>query len=112
VKKPAFIDSVNPQSLIIEVSDAEIYIDNIGYLDEGRRFIETIESKGIKDALLDNRKLQELKKIEKLNALIKKRNMKWTAGETSISKLSYGQKKKLFQGQRLPNLQGFEYYKV
>lgn len=56
-------------------------------------------------------------KIQKLNELIKKNNKKWTAGETSISKLTYAQKKKLFSnGNRqpaeiLPNLQGFEYYK-
>lgn len=36
--------------------------------------------------------------------------LKWIAGETSVSKMSYEEKKRLFGG-KVPNLQGFEYYK-
>ena len=35
--------------------------------------------------------------------------MTWRAGETSISKMTYGEKKRYFGG-KVPNLQGFEYY--
>lgn len=56
---------------------------------------------------------QKRLKKETDNLKIKKINEKretWVAGETSVSKLTYAEKKKLFPGQ-LPNLQGFEYYK-
>jgi len=63
------------------------------------------------------KKQKENLKIEKLKEGIKKKGMNWVAGETSVSKLSYAEKKKLFPNPdgspitSLPNLQGFEYYK-
>lgn len=46
-----------------------------------------------------------------LNRQIRAAGLRWVAGPTPISKLSYAEKKKLFRGQVVPNLQGFEYYK-
>ncbi len=48
-------------------------------------------------------------KIIKINKNLEERNIPWIAGETSISQLSYQEKKALFGG-TLPNLYGFEYY--
>lgn len=56
-------------------------------------------------------------KINKINKSIKTKGLRWIAGETSVSLLSYSEKKKLFRDpdgsfvDELPNLQGFEYYK-
>lgn len=63
-------------------------------------------------------------KAEKDNSRIKKliqaasqKKIKWIVGETSVSKMTYAQKRKLFSNpdgkpmNHLPNLQGFEYYK-
>lgn len=47
--------------------------------------------------------------IEKLNENLEKNNMPWRAGETTISQLTYEEKKALFGGE-VPNLGGFEYY--
>lgn len=63
------------------------------------------------------RHTNELLRIQSINQTIKQRGLTWTAGETSISKLTYAQKKRLFTASngkpidKLPNLQGFDYYK-
>ncbi len=49
-------------------------------------------------------------KIQAINS----KDLKWTAGETSVSQLTYSEKKKLFgsgTGDKTINLKGFEYYK-
>ncbi len=53
----------------------------------------------------------EKKKIDLINTNLRKQGALWVAGETSISKMSYAEKEKLFQSRNLPNLQGLEYYK-
>ena len=52
---------------------------------------------------------KSLDKIDRINQNIQKTGQKWIAGETSISKLSYQEKKRFFGG-NVPNFQGFEYY--
>ena len=47
--------------------------------------------------------------INKLNENLEKNNMTWRAGETSISQLTYEEKKAMFGGE-VPNLGGLEYY--
>ena len=47
--------------------------------------------------------------IDKLNENLEKNNMTWRAGETSISQLTYEEKKTMFGGE-VPNLGGLEYY--
>jgi hypothetical protein len=54
--------------------------------------------------------------IEVLNRQIKAKGLKWTAGDTAISRLSYAEKKRLLPcavagRDTVPNLQGAEYYK-
>lgn len=48
--------------------------------------------------------------INKLNENLEKRNIPWRAGETSVSQMTYEEKKAMFGGE-VPNLGGFEYYK-
>ena len=50
-------------------------------------------------------------KIRTLNINIRKKGLKWVAGETEFSKLTYAQKQKLFPNSKVPALHGFEYYK-
>lgn len=50
-------------------------------------------------------------KINQINANLKKQGALWVAGETSVSKMTYSEKKKLLEVDVLPNLQGLEYYK-
>ena len=53
---------------------------------------------------------QILGKIERINRNLQGTGQTWIAGETSISRLSYQEKKSMFGG-RVPNFQGFEYYR-
>jgi len=57
----------------------------------------------------DQLQQENLKKIKKLNENIKKKGELWTAGETSVSKMTYEEKKQFFGG-TVPPLRGFEYY--
>lgn len=58
----------------------------------------------------------DAQKIQTINKQIETKGLKWVAGETTVSQMTYAQKKKLFPKPEgtavdsLPNLQGFEYY--
>ena len=71
----------------------------------------------ITDKRLNMQKNLAMVKINKINRQIEVKGFKWKAGETSISSLTYAEKRKLFSNpddpndDRLPNLQGLEYYK-
>ena len=51
----------------------------------------------------------EADKIKLINNNLRSQSALWIAGETSISKMTYEEKKGLF-GRTVPDLQGFEYY--
>lgn len=64
----------------------------------------------------DVKAAQETEIIDLLNRQIKAKGLKWIAGETAISRLSYAEKKKTLpcienHPDTLPNFQGAEYYK-
>jgi C1A family cysteine protease len=48
-------------------------------------------------------------RIALINSNLRSQNALWVAGETSVSQMSYEEKKSLFGGQ-VPDLQGYEYY--
>jgi len=48
-------------------------------------------------------------RIALINSNLRNQNALWAAGETSVSQMSFEEKKVLFGG-RVPDLQGFEYY--
>lgn len=76
-------------------------------------YIRTLELRDTSPSPLSIRSAQEAEikdKIERINANLRSRHMLWYAGETSISGLSFEDKKGLFGG-RIPDLQGFEYYR-
>jgi len=60
-------------------------------------------------AKTENTIRRNAQKIDRINRNIHTLGQKWVAGETSVSELSYQEKKSLFGG-RVPNLQGYEYY--
>ncbi|MCL2326926.1 MAG: C1 family peptidase [Bacteroidetes bacterium] len=49
-------------------------------------------------------------RIVLMNNNLRAQNALWVAGETSVSQMSYQEKKEMFGG-KVPDLQGFEYYK-
>ncbi|MFH1191952.1 MAG: C1 family peptidase [bacterium] len=100
------LNGITPTNLKIQIIDASLKIKNISIIMTQKKIRNRSEINKV-----------EQTKIKKMNAQIKKTGKKWIAGETSISKLSYAEKKKLFVKEdgapmdELPNLQGFEYYK-
>lgn len=102
--------NVTPDSLKIELSNASVGIISLKYETEFKKLRPEIQEKGIETAKKELKTLQDQEKIKRLNDEIKRRNQKWVAGETSISQLTYQEKKRMFGG-KLPNLYGFEYYK-
>ncbi|OGY51220.1 MAG: hypothetical protein A3J65_02725 [Candidatus Buchananbacteria bacterium RIFCSPHIGHO2_02_FULL_45_11b] len=111
-EETCLLDSVNPDYLRIEVVDANLKLDKVHYATSAGAKSGDVETqrKSLKSS-------QDSYKIKQINEQIKAKKMKWTAGETSVSKMSYADKKKLFISQdgtpvsELPDLQGFEYYK-
>ena len=105
-EETCLLESIIPYSLKIEVIDASIHIDELSFSDSPIRGIREIAKlqKQIKET-------QNAVKIKEINNQIKKKGLKWIAGETSVSRLFYEEKKKLFSRDKVPNLQGAEYYK-
>ncbi len=89
-----------PYSLVIEISDAAIYLD---YINLSSTYAPNSQ------ALQDQAKLNiELQKVANINAMINNHNMLWFADTNEISQLSYMEKKSLF-GENYKML-GLDYY--
>jgi C1A family cysteine protease len=105
------LNSVIPKSIKTEVSEAKIKIDKIFSVEKQSDLKQEVRSMGIDSYRSHLDEYQERIKIEKINQYIKEHGLKWKAGETSVSKLSFAEKKKLLgTPKKLPNLFGFEYY--
>lgn len=100
----AILDNVIAKSLHIKIVNATLQLNDIH-----------VSTQAVSTAAFSSRQSQVLEAqssyvIDKLNDNLEKRNLPWRAGETSISRLTYEEKKGLFGGD-VPNLGGFEYYK-
>jgi C1A family cysteine protease len=106
-EETAMLNGVVPASIRIEIEDASVTMETISYNNISQNKLTssdfTLASKEIK-------KNQDAVKIDRINRQIKKKGLLWQAGETSVSLMTYQEKKKLL-GDTLPNLRGFEYYK-
>ena len=94
------LNNIIPYRVTFELINASIYLKEI---------ISSEEDKYKAESQNDRLLQQTLNKIDRINQNIYNLGQKWVAGETSISKLSYQEKKRLFGGS-VPNFQGFEYY--
>ncbi|HYQ56849.1 MAG TPA: PKD domain-containing protein [Draconibacterium sp.] len=101
-EETSILDGVTPYSIQLEIENAELKLKSLNY------------STGIDSGLdVDQVKKQKKKdqnevKIKKINNNLKKQGKHWIAGATSVSELSYGQRKKLYGEGTFPA--GFEYY--
>jgi uncharacterized protein (TIGR02145 family) len=95
------LDNISPNSVLVEIINATFYFEEIQYNSD-----MLVKSTS---AATDRKQELYLEKINHLNSNIKEKGMKWVAGETSVSQMTYSEKKKLFGG-NIPNLQGFDYY--
>lgn len=106
-EETCFLEGIIPSYLKIQLINSYLDISSVDYGDSSeKKSLRITNSISITEAI-------EESKIEKMNENIQETGMLWVAGETSISGLSYEDKKELFgveDGEELPNLQGFEYY--
>ncbi|MCY1722360.1 PKD domain-containing protein [Prolixibacteraceae bacterium Z1-6] len=98
-----YLDDVKVHSIRIEISDeASVLLKSLSYTTRS-------ELKGDYAKLKKERKqVQNAYKIEQINKNIKVKGKHWVAGPTSVSELSYADKKKLYGQSTFPP--GFEYY--
>lgn len=104
-EETGILDNLKPIFVRIQISKSEL--SNLRF-----NYTETLEDKEnkikiLKQSIFKSKINQKITQINKRNTIL---NQKWIAGETSISNMTYSEKKKIF-GDSLPNLMGFEYYK-
>jgi hypothetical protein len=87
-EETCIIEGISPHSLKIELIDASLQIDEMALTDYPPDLqMELAEAqKQIKED-------RDADKIKKLNESIKKKGQKWIAGQTSVSRLFYEEKK-------------------
>ena len=98
----AVLDNVTAKQLKVKLINATLDLANINVTNQTVSNYSTRQS-----TVLEN---QNSYIIDKLNENLQKRNIPWYAGETSVSQMTYEEKKAMFGGE-VPNLGGFEYYK-
>jgi uncharacterized protein (TIGR02145 family) len=99
-EETALLNNVVPSVIRVEIVDASFYLTEI----------VTSKAEAYARAAQGNlRQEQSNAKMIRINQNLEKRNIPWIAGETSLSQMSYEEKKASFGGS-LPNLYGFEYY--
>ncbi len=99
-EETSLLNNIIPYQISFEIVDASIYLKEINLSEECKYKADSRE---------EQLHQQTLNKIDRINLNIQNKGQKWVAGETSISKLSYHEKRRMFGG-NVPNLQGFEYY--
>lgn len=98
------LDNIKPKSMRVECHHATLELNSINYI---KSESPTMMSAS-KVAYYIKSQGQYI--VEKLNSNLEKRKALWRAGETSVSKKTFEEKKAMFGG-KLPELYGFEYYK-
>ena len=100
-----YLDGIQPLRLEIQLVNASFLIDEIATIDEpfAPDFDVAKERKRLRDQA-------ETEKISRINARIKQKGLKWKAGQTSLSKMWFEEKRKLLGSGEVASLQGAEYY--
>lgn len=115
-EETCLLNQVFPKSLKIEGYKSAFQLENVSTSDSFEKLNMKINFSLIQTEREKIRAEVEKTKIKKINEQIKSKKRQWLAGETSVSRMFYNQKKKLFYQpdgkplSQLPNLQGFEYY--
>ena len=100
-EETSLLEQVVPLSLRIEIHHASLFLAEL--------VTSTPKLKKSSISQADLRKQQTLERIQRINDNLTERNIPWIAGQTSLSNMSYEEKKMHFGGD-VPNLNGLEYY--
>lgn len=96
------LENITAKQLNIKIINATLQLDGINTSNQTVASYSTLQNRAME--------AQSSYIIDKLNENLEKRNIPWRAGETSVSRKTYEEKKAMFGGE-VPNLGGFEYYK-
>lgn len=99
-----FLDKIAPVCMCVYIKNAVLDSFKVKYADNDNKIEEF--SKVKQDLVNYKRKF----KVSQINKRLRDLNMKWVAGETSISKLPFNERKRFFDN-NTSNLVGFEFYK-
>ncbi|WP_167619669.1 PKD domain-containing protein [Maribellus sediminis] len=100
-EETALLDGVKPYALQIEVIDANVNLHKLTYANRS-------EIANIRKVQKENRQEQNLDKIIRLNQHLKAKGQNWVAGQTTVSEMSFAERKKLYGQSTFPA--GFEFY--
>jgi len=101
-EETCILNSVRPLSVRVEITDATITINSFTY---ASGIMSGTDVPGEKK---EKKQDQNNVKINEINKNLKAKGLNWVAGPTSVSKMTYAERKKLFGQSNFPL--GFEYY--
>ena len=107
-RETCLLTNVHPRTLRVELISASITIKTVDIIPWSVAVGNPAELAGKRKQI---HAAQEREIVDVLNGQLTTAGLKWVAGMTPISELTYAEKKSFFRGPTLPNLQGFEYYK-
>ena len=117
-RETCILPAVIPSALRIETIDATISIKSVDLIGAPRAAFNAHE---LAARASSARQTQEREIVETLNAQIRAEGLRWSAGETSMSKMTWAERRALFPCAlsrhhasplpTVPNLQGLEYYR-
>ena len=97
----AVLEGIEAERLNIRIVNASFRLDAVQHAQEPVANTQTAKQRAAES--------QEDYIIAKLNENLRSRDIPWVAGKTSVSEMTYEEKKAMFGGD-VPNLGGFEYY--
>lgn len=101
-EETCILNSVKPQSVRIEITDATITINSFTYASG------IMSGTDVPRVKKEKKQTQNSVKINEINKNLKADGLNWVAGPTSVSEMTYGERKKLYGQSTFPL--GFEYY--
>lgn len=97
----AVLEGIEAERLNIRIVNASFRLEAVQHIDEPVPSVQMSKQQTVDS--------QEDYIVSRLNENLQARNIPWVAGKTSVSEMTYEEKKAMFGGE-VPNLGGFEYY--
>ncbi|HKI89252.1 MAG TPA: C1 family peptidase, partial [Draconibacterium sp.] len=101
-EETCLLNGIQPYSIQVQVTNAEITVRKLIYT------TSIDNSVNIGQLKKEKKNQQDQEKINKLNKNLKEKGLHWVAGNTSVSEMTYAERKKLYGQSTFPA--GFEYY--
>lgn len=97
----AVLEGIEAERLNIRIVNASFRLEAVQHVDAPVPSVQMAKQRAVDG--------QEDYIVSRLNENLQARNIPWVAGKTSVSEMTYEEKKAMFGGE-VPNLGGFEYY--